>query len=153
MVAKVHIARKEMGLDEGTYRSVLERVAGQSSSAACTDAQLHSVLAEFKRLGWHPKQTGRPISQKPHVRKVWALWAELRPFLRDGSAGALRSFVKRQTGVADPEWLDGAEAALVTEGLKAWLARGRKNQGVTSVGLTADAEGGDIGAATTRGVQ
>lgn len=123
MVAKVHIARKELGLDEGTYREVLVRVTGRDSSAGCTDAQIEAVLMEFKRLGWAPKQTRRPLSGKPHVRKVWALWGELKPHLRDGSPKALRSFVMRMTGVADPEWLTGEQATVVTEGLKAWLAR------------------------------
>ena len=122
-MAKVHIASKEMALDDATYRSVLERVTGLRSASACTVAQLERALEEFKRLGWTPKTKRPGLSQKPHVRKVWALWGELKPHLRDGSPTALRSFVKRMTGIGDPEWLDAAQANTVTEGLKAWLKR------------------------------
>ena len=122
-LAKVHIARKEMGLDDATYRGVLLRVTGATSSAACDDKALDALLEEFQRLGWAPKTKRPPLSQKPHVRKVWALWGQLKPHLRDGSPTALRSFVKRMTGIGDPEWLDAAQANTVTEGLKAWLKR------------------------------
>ena len=122
-LAKVHIARKELGLDEPTYRAVLMRVTALESSGACTDAQLDAVMEEFKRLGWTPRQTRPPLSTKPHVRLIWALWGELKPHLRDGSAKALRSFCQRQTGVTDPEWLDGRQANVVTEALKAWIKR------------------------------
>lgn len=121
--AKVHIARKELGLDEPTYRALLARVIGRDSSAGCTDAQLDAVLAEFRRLGWVPKVKSPPLSKKPHVRAIFAIWRDLRPHLRNHGREALRAFVQRQTGVADPEWLDGKQAASVIEALKAWLKR------------------------------
>jgi len=122
MIAKLHIARKELALAEESYRAILLRVAGKSSASECTDEQLDAVLAEFKRLGWKPK-TKRPRSGVPHVRKIYALWAEMRPLLTDGGDAALRSFVKRQTGMDSPEWLDAPQANKVIEGLKAWGAR------------------------------
>ena len=128
MLAKVHIARKELGLQDDDYRAVLQRITTHASASDCTDSQIDAVLDEFRRLGWTPK-TKRPAgSKKPHVRLVWALWGELKPHLRDGSSAALRSFVQRQTGVADPEWLDPAQANAVTEGLKAWLKRSTKGK-------------------------
>lgn len=124
-LAKVHIGRKELRMDDDTYRALLARVTGQASSGACTDRQLDAVLEEFKRLGWAPQQKGRPPSGKPHVRKIFALWKELRPYLRNSGQEALRAFVERQTGVSDPEWLDGGQANIVIEALKAWLKRAR----------------------------
>ena len=122
-LAKVHIAAKELGLGDAAYRDVLARVTGENSASACNDQQLEHVLEEFKRLGWSPKVKRPPQSKKPHVRLIWALWGQLRPHLRDGSPAALRSFCLRMTLVSDPEWLDGAQANLVIEGLKAWLKR------------------------------
>ena len=122
-LARVHIARKEMALDEDGYRAVLRRVTGHESAGRCSDSQLGAVLDEFQRLGWTAAKRHPRPSEKPHVRLIWALWAELRGRLRDPSPAALRSFVRRQTGVADPEWLDAAEANSVIEALKAWLAR------------------------------
>jgi phage gp16-like protein len=125
-LAKVHIAKKELGLDEATYRAVLVRVTGRESAGACGEAQLDAVLEEFKRLGWKPPEKRRPKSENPQVRMIWALWAELCPSLRDGSAAALRSFCRRMTRVDDPEWLDGKQANLVIEALKAWIERVQK---------------------------
>ena len=122
LLSRVHIARKELALAEDSYRAVLHRVTGHDSAAACTEAQLRAAIAEFGRLGWQPK-TKRPLSKKPHVRFIWALWGDLRPKLRDGSAQAVRSFVQRQTGVTDPEWLDAPAAKKVIEALKAWQRR------------------------------
>jgi phage gp16-like protein len=123
MMAKVHIAKKDLGIDEETYRAVLERATGLRSATACSTVQLDAALEEFKRLGWAPKTRRPTLSQKPHVRLVWALWGQLKPHLRDGSARALRSFTKRMTGIADPEWLDAQQASVVSEGIKAWLKR------------------------------
>lgn len=129
MLAKVHIAKKHMDLSDDDYRSILQRVTGRGSSADCSDAQLHVLLSEFKRLGWKEPGSGR-TSSKPHVRKVYAVWNEMRGLLEHGDAEALRSFVRRQTkslknpdGISSPDWLDPVEANKVIEGLKAWQAR------------------------------
>ena len=135
MLAKVHIAKKELGLADDNYRAIMRRVTGKASSGACSDIELHQLLAEFKRLGWKPKMNGAASaagkSGKPHVRKVYALWGELHRAgaLRDGSRRALQAFVQRQTGVSSPEWLTSPQANQVTEGLKAMLARHKERAG------------------------
>jgi phage gp16-like protein len=123
LLAKMHIARKDLALEEDSYRALLSRVTGCASAADCTDAQLETALAEFRRLGWTPKAKRRPLSTKPHVRKVFALWGAMKPFLRNGTTKALCAFVERQTGVSDPEWLSPEEATKVVEALKAWARR------------------------------
>ena len=138
MLAKVAIARKQLALDEDSYRAIVLRVTGNSSARVASDAQLHRLLGEFGKLGFTPsrpvRSTARP--ERGNVRLVVALWGELAPYLRDSSAEVLRHFVQRQTrsrlhpdGVAAPEFLNGAEANKVVEGLKAWLARERAKAG------------------------
>jgi hypothetical protein len=122
LVAAVHVAKKQLALDDETYRAIIERVTGERSSAHLTVAQLGSVLDEFRRLGWKPAHAN--YSHKPHVRKVWALWSDLvRRGLVKGGRVALRKFVFRMTKVNDPQWLTLEQAAKVTEGLKAWGMR------------------------------
>jgi phage gp16-like protein len=120
LLARVHVARKELALAEDSYRSILIRLTGHSSAADLGVAELKEVLREFTRLGLRPH---RKLSSKPHVRKIYALWVSMKPYLTDPSREALRAFVARQTGVADPEWLTAAQANKVTEGLKAWKRR------------------------------
>lgn len=130
MLAKIHIARKQLGLTEEAYRDVLRRVTGKESAAGLGPSQLEAVLQDFCRLGWKGKAKRRPLSARAQVRMIHGIWAEMQPLLSDGSEAALRAFVRRQTksalqpdGVAAPEFLDAAQANKVLEGLKAWRAR------------------------------
>ena len=122
LLARVHIASKELALAPESYQAILRRVTGKGSAADCTDKQLEAVIDDFRRLGWVPK-TKRPTSKKAHVRLIYALWVDMRPLLASPTGAALRAFVERQSGVADPEWLDARRARPVIEGLKAWKAR------------------------------
>ena len=130
LLARVHIAAKEMGLDEETYRDLLERETGQRSAAGLSDGQLERVLAGFRRRGWRPGRSGgwRPRSDKPWVRKAYALWGEAKRTgaFRDRRRSALRAFVQRQTDVEDPEWLTPQQAEKVIEALKAMIRRKRE---------------------------
>jgi hypothetical protein len=122
LLAQIHIARKALRMDEATYRSVLMRVTRKPSSAAMSTAERRKVIAEFKRLGFAPKNRfgRRPQSDKPYVRKVFALWGELKRsgIWRDPSPHSLRHFVKNMTDCDDPEWLTWPQARDVIEALK-----------------------------------
>jgi phage gp16-like protein len=122
LLAQVHMARKALALHEDSYRAILARIAGRESAGEIPDAGLVAVVAEFRRLGWKDRPF-RPGSKKPHVRKVWAVWGSMKKLLRDPSADGLRGYVKRMTGLDDPEWMDGDQANRVVEGLKAWKRR------------------------------
>jgi phage gp16-like protein len=121
-IAQIHIAKKDLAMDEGTYRAVLVRVTGERSLTALNYASLVKVVEEMTRLGFVASGT-RPMARHPHVRKVYACWTAMAPLLSDPSHAALGAFVKRQVGVDSPEWLDGVEANKVIEGLKAWKKR------------------------------
>lgn len=130
-IAKLHIARKQLAMEDEAYRDILRRLTGKSSSTACDMAELDAMLAEMKRLGFSDKW--KPASAKPNVRLIYGLWSDLRPFVRDNSRRALRRFVQRQTksdgkpeGVDAPEFLTTEDANLVIEALKSWLDRERR---------------------------
>lgn len=124
LIQKIHVAKSQLALADETYRDILRRVTGKTSSTDCTEQQLEAVLAEFKRLGWAPKSRN-VFSSHPHVRKVYALWKEAAQVgaVSNGSKEALRAFVKRQTGKETPEFLTPADANRVTEALKAMIRR------------------------------
>lgn len=123
MLAKIHIAKKQLALEDDSYRAMLMRVTGEASSATCTPAQLEAMLGEFKRLGFTAEQPKHPRSDKAYVRLIYGVWGDLKPYLTEHSHTALRAFVRRQTGQDAPEFLSPEDANLVIEGLKAWLAR------------------------------
>lgn len=126
-LAKIHIAKKELGLADDDYRAILTRVTGQNSASKLTAPAQEAVLTEFARLGWKPgfKSFDGKKSSKPGVRLIFGLWAECarRGAINDGSRKALLAFTERQTGITNPDWLTPAQASLVTEGLKAMVAR------------------------------
>lgn len=126
-LAMVHVARKQLGLDEEGYRDVLERVTGRRSAKDLTPHQLDLVIGEFKRLGFAP--TSKPVRrglEGPYAAKLQALWiaAWNLGVVRDKSDKALTAFILRQTGIPASRWLRYPEdARKVIEALKAWLGR------------------------------
>lgn len=123
MLAKIHIAKKDLALDEEAYRGLLRRVAGVASSRDLTDRQADAVIAEMKRLGWKPQAATRAPAQRADLRKVYALWGALHagPLDRD----ALRKWVQQRFSVSAPEFLKPAQIREAIEQLKAWQKRVR----------------------------
>lgn len=83
LLAKVHIARKDLGLDDETYRAMLEHLTGWRSAAQCTDRQLVMVIASLRKRGWNPaplpKAGKRPRvdpQRQPQMDKIDALRIE-----------------------------------------------------------------------------
>ena len=67
LIAKIHIAKKELALDDETYRDVLERVTGKTSCKGMNLNELKAVVMDLKRLGFTPKQTAK--TQTDHGRR------------------------------------------------------------------------------------
>ena len=125
LIAKIQIAKKELGMADDDYRALLLRITGKDSSTKLTDAQRIAVLAEFARLGWNNGKPAFKKSSKLHVRKVWALWSAMCdddiPEVK--TRAALVAFIQRQANVDDPEWLTVDQSYKVIEGLKSWRKR------------------------------
>lgn len=132
--AKIHIAKKELSLDDATYRALLQRVTGRTSSAGLSDVQLDAVLAELKRLGFKPRSRAakitpstpvkRPLAAGAEARKIRALWISLYHLgvISDSAETALAAFVKRQLKIDALQWVR-QDAYKITEALKSWAAR------------------------------
>ena len=136
-IAKIQIARKELAMDEDSYRQMLQSVAGVTSSTKLSARGRAKVLHRLLQLGWKPKTSARPrrrvTAQEPQDKKIRALWLDLAQMgvVRDRSEQALARYVKRQTGVEALDWLNGRQAEKVIEALKAWRKRFIDAQGDT----------------------
>jgi len=137
-LAKIHLAKKQLGLDDDTYRAVIERITkGRTdSSGEMTEAERLALLDEFARKGFRPAP---PISRQDdwitispnhpgaaHLRKLLACAYELERIgaVKTGSTKVwLRKFVKKITGVDSLQWLDATDCNKVIEGLKFWRQR------------------------------
>ena len=109
-LARIHMGKKALGLDEETYRSLLRRVGGQDSSAKMTPAQRNAVIKEMVRLGFKEQDRkerrkhypGAPanIDQVPMLKKVEALLADAgRPW------SYAHAMADRMFNVTRIEWL------------------------------------------------
>lgn len=121
-LAAIHVARKQLGLDEDTYRAVLVRVTGKDSAGAMSEAERERVVQELRRQGFKP--SGRAAGR--FAGKLQALWIGCwnLGLINDRSDAGLTSFVKRQTKVDHTRFLRHAEDAdKVIEALKGWMTR------------------------------
>lgn len=69
-LAKIHLAKKQLGLDDDTYRAILARVCGVKSAADLNARQMPLVLQEFQRLGWKPVKTNQGKRPNPAASKA-----------------------------------------------------------------------------------
>ncbi len=128
MIAKLHIAKKQLGLDDDTYRANLERLTGKTSSRDMTPAEMETCLKDFSKKGFKAvAKAGK--SGLPTTAKINALWLSgwNLGVIRNPSPQAMEAFILRQTGIAKAQWLiNPLDAMKVIDGLKAWLAREAK---------------------------
>lgn len=134
-IKAIHASRRQVpGLeDDETWRDFLAQITGERSIRAMSAAARQKVLTALRQRG-AKGGAARPFrpSDKPHVRKVFAIWGAM---CRAGIPGnptraGLRAFVARMTvsadrpdGIGNPEWLGPEDAAKITEALKAWERR------------------------------
>ena len=127
-LAKIHMAKKAIGMTDDDYRALLARVGKVGSAADLDIAGRVRVLREFERLGWKPAPTGQPkpkLCREPQARKIRALWLALygAGVVRNPDESALLTYVCRQEKVDRLEWLSVAAASKVIEALKQWCRR------------------------------
>ena len=134
-LAKIHIAKKDLGLSDDAYRDVLRNVCGKDSAAKLTDNQATRVLRYFESRGWKPKAQrslpGLTLPRDGQSRKIQALWITMHKAgkVRNSSDKALLAMVKRVTGVDRLEWCTDIQKSAVIESLKQWAKREGVNLG------------------------
>lgn len=132
MLAKVHIAKKHLAMDEDDYRQILFDEAKVMSAGDADERGLEAVLHRFKGLGWQaqPKRGGARRATSPMARKARALWISLYHLgeVRNKSEKALETFAKRQLKCDRMAWANQREAHKLIEALKAMAVRGGWSQ-------------------------
>lgn len=115
-LSKIHIAKKDLALDDETYRALLTRVTGKSSAKDLSPLETAKVLRELERLGWKSKQ-GRAKSEPAQDRaklvgKIGAFLAEANRPWEYADAVAKRLHKVERLDFCSPEQLRGVVAAL-----------------------------------------
>lgn len=119
LIATIHIAKGQMGLDDDAYQGLLESVTGYKSSAKCTVPQLKAVIAEMRNSkGWTPRpRAGQvPTALRPLHNKIAALCTSLeRPLSYAEGIIARQTKNSATLGTADRAQLTACVAALVRQ--------------------------------------
>ncbi|EEG5476458.1 DUF1018 domain-containing protein [Salmonella enterica subsp. enterica] len=136
LITTIHVARRELRLDEDTYRDALRTATGKTSCRDMTLAELSKALAAFKKRGFkvRSKPHNRALKPATVTAKIRAIWRLMyaQGFLASDGEAALNSWVRKQTapqnggeGVANYQWLEKepALASDVLERLKRWHRR------------------------------
>lgn len=126
-LAKIHMAKKALGWDDGQYREILWSVCRARSSAELDFAGRKRMLDHLAKCGWkaRPGGTGRSLAADPQSKMIRGLWLELHEmgYVRDPSEAALSSWLRRETRVQALQWLEPVQAQRTIEKLKQWRDR------------------------------
>lgn len=124
MIAKINIARQQLGMVEDDYRQGLLETTGKISLKDCSDPQLERVLGWMKSKGFQALPS-KGSAGHPMARKARALWISLYHLgvVHNSSEQALESFAKRQIGCDKLVWARQSDAYRLIEALKAMGAR------------------------------
>ncbi len=131
-LAKIHIAKKELGLNDEDYQDLIRvMVPGKDSAADLDDGELQLLLDRLQELGWRPRlprSADRPLPAS--VWKARRLWLQLYELgaVRNPQWTALARFAKRMTGIGDLRRLSDKQGVIVIEALKQWLEREEENK-------------------------
>lgn len=138
LIRLIHIAKRDLRMDEDTYRTMLRTASGGiSSTADMTERQLQAVVDQAKRSGFvvrvgpgkaaAAKGRGtRRLDMSHEARKVRALWLFLHHLgaVRDPSEAALAAYCRRIAKVDDLHWAASGQMVTLIETLKKWAMRG-----------------------------
>jgi phage gp16-like protein len=139
LIRLIHVAKRDLAMEDDAYRLLLTRCAGKNSTSAMGVMELEKVLHHMKHAGFRVRikesagasRLSRPLSgaaranpgEAAKIRALWLFMHHQLRLVRDPSEAALASYVKRITGVEALQWLDGRQAYRVIESLKKWAER------------------------------
>ncbi len=126
-LAAIHVAKKQLSLEEEDFRDVCERVTGKRSTRDMSEPLRVKLVEHFRQQGFKPVSKGaRKQLEGKYAAKLQALWIACwnLGIIRNKSDQALLAFVKRQAGVDHTRFLTyDDDARKVIEALKAMMTR------------------------------
>ncbi len=133
LLAKIHIAVHQLGLDDDTYRDILQSRYRVRSAGKLAEWQMLDLLNDFRAKGWNDKSAppatrAQPINiaidREALIGKIEALLAEARRPWAYAHAMAKRMFGSDRLEWLAPDQLHRLVAALMIDARRA----GRKTK-------------------------
>lgn len=117
LIRAVQTGRRRLGLDDETYRGMLEAITGKRSAKELNKAQLLMVLNRMREAGFQEKSN----QQMRLIRHLWLTMHDLG-IVRDRRDSAIRAYIyritKKTVGACEM-----ADLSKVIETLKKWIDR------------------------------
>lgn len=136
LIRLIHVGKRELGLDDETYRTLLSGCVQKDSTSTMSVPELERILERMKHSGFKVRgkaparpgsrpQPGRPLAQHPEAKKVRAIWLFLHQLgaVKNPAEAALAAYVKRIAKVDAIQWADSRQTAAIIETLKKWAMR------------------------------
>jgi hypothetical protein len=123
----VQAARRQLDLDDATWRALLERVAGVRSSSDLDQATFTALVFDLERLGFNNTSRGKPFGERPgfatgaQLALIKRLWGEY--IAQPGGETGLSTWLRRTYHIDHLRWLGFDQARGAIEGLKAMVNR------------------------------
>lgn len=144
LLAQIHIGKKDLGLDEDTYRDLVEQATGLRSAGDCSIKQLYDIISVINAKGGDIKPAKRNRYKKPFYKKedlelycgsqkpkneqesmVFGLWCDICKAgkAKNPTPAGLRGLCQHTTKKASPRFCNHHELNNLIEALKAILGR------------------------------
>lgn len=119
LMAKVHIGKKELGLDDATYRDVLERVTGKRSCKKMLIGELEAVIKDMESRGFTPKAAPKHGKRPSVVGKRQPLMDKIEAMLADMGLhwNYAHGMAESMFGIKRLQWLNDSQLYKLTQAL------------------------------------
>ena len=135
-LALVHVAKRDLRLDDAQYRAILREQAGVSSAKDLGEAGFREVMAFFELCGFKPKGPGAKrvaevhapsgdrigMATQPQLDYIRGMFSE---WLGRTDEGALVRWIEGRYHVSAIRFLDAVTASKAITGLKKMVERKR----------------------------
>jgi hypothetical protein len=134
-LATIHIAKKQLGFDEDTYRDLLEGITGKRSAKDMDLKEHIQVIREFERLGFRVESRRRGgrrydelglrpgMASPATLRMIEVLWHQVCRAKDERTS--LQRWLFKWYGVSDIRFLDFENGEKAKEALKSMSRRGK----------------------------
>lgn len=127
-IALLHVARKQLGLDEDSYRDILRRWGGVESSADLGPVAFEKVMIRMEQLGfrstWQKRTFGHrraDMASPAQVNYIRTMWEQYRP--DDANEAGLNAWLSKFHHVSALRFVSAGKARAVITALKRMVAR------------------------------
>jgi len=125
-IALVHLAAKQLGLDNDLYRTILKVRGGVESAKDLDRDGFERVMAYFTAHGFRSTWTKRTFGKRPGmaspeqvdiIRRLWEQWSG------DTDESAINRWLERSYHISSLRFLTPSSASKAINGLKAMVRR------------------------------